>query len=196
MHAPKNITSRTTTIATINLLEERIITKEAISLEEISDVIEESGPHQIETNFQCGECGNMFDVESQMNEHVCQDHIPMVSQYQCDECGNVFCNESLLREHKTRNHSEVFNFQCRVCQNNFRTESQLSEHIKTVHEDVKKELELLKRRHEALKEKYDEAVNKNKEYAKKLFNCLKENTELKDNAEKDAETLADTLNMN
>ena len=179
-----------------DLLEERIITKEAISLEENSDVIEESGPHQIETNYQCGECGNMFDVESQMNEHVCQDHIPMVSQYQCDECGNVFCNESLLREHKTRNHSEVLNFQCRVCQNNYRTESQLSEHIKTVHEDAKKELELLKRRHEALKEKYDEAVNKNKEYAKKLFNCLKENTELKDNAEKDAETLADTLNMN
>ena len=68
--------------------------------------------------------------------------------------------------------------------------------LENAENDITKELELLKRRHEALKEKYDDVVIKNKEYAKKLLSCIKENTELKNEAEKDAETLADTLNMN
>ena len=36
-------------------------------------------------------------------------------------------------------------------------------------------------------------MKKNKEYAKDVFKYIKENTDLKNNAEKDAETLADTL---
>ena len=35
-----------------------------------------------------------------------------------------------------------------------------------------------------------------KEYAKNVFSALKENTELKDAAERDMETLTDTLSMN
>ena len=58
-----------------------------------------------------------------------------------------------------------------------------------------KELELLRRRHETLKEKHEEIIKKNKEYAKNLFQTI-QNTELKNNAKKDAETLTDTLSIN
>ena len=57
-------------------------------------------------------------------------------------------------------------------------------------------MDLLRRRHGQLKEKYDEAIKKNKEYAQDLFKVIKENSELKDAAETDAETLTDTLGMN
>ena len=59
-----------------------------------------------------------------------------------------------------------------------------------------KELELLRRRHKTLEKKHEETIKKNKEYAKNLFQTIKENTELKNNAKKDAETLTDTLSIN
>ena len=57
-------------------------------------------------------------------------------------------------------------------------------------------METLKRRHEQLKQKYEQTNKDNKEYAKNLFNALKENTELKEKSVSDAETLADTLSVN
>jgi hypothetical protein len=57
-------------------------------------------------------------------------------------------------------------------------------------------VDLLRRRHGQLKEKYDEAIKKNKEYAQDLFKVIKENSELKEAAETDAETLTDTLGIN
>ena len=93
----------------------------------------------MDTNFQCGECGKVFSVETESKEHM-------------DSC-----------------------------------------HTKT---EQSKEHELLIRRHDTLKEKYEEVIKKNKEYAKNLFVMIQEITELKENAIKDAETLTDTLSMN
>ena len=47
-----------------------------------------------------------------------------------------------------------------------------------------------------MKQKYEETNKDNKEYAKNLFNALKENSDLKDKSVSDAETLADTLSIN
>ena len=47
-----------------------------------------------------------------------------------------------------------------------------------------------------MKEKYEEAIKKNKEYAKDIFKYITQNAELKSNAETDAEALADTLSIN
>ena len=47
-----------------------------------------------------------------------------------------------------------------------------------------------------MREKYDEILKKNKEYAKDMFKYMKEHTDLKNNAKKDSEVLADTLSFN
>ena len=54
----------------------------------------------------------------------------------------------------------------------------------------------LKRRHEQLKPKYDDAIQANKEYSKNLLKTIEENTQIKMSTEKDAEVLMDALNMN
>ena len=40
------------------------------SLEEIAEVMEEIGPERVENNWQCGECGKMFDHEDQLTVHI------------------------------------------------------------------------------------------------------------------------------
>ena len=123
----------------ILLQDNNVVSGDPLSLEEDTEISEETGSHHMDTNFQCGECGKLFFSEAESKEHMDSDH------------------------------------------------------TKT---EQNKEHELLMRRHNALKEKYDEAIKKIKEYAKNLFSIIKENTELKDNAIKDAETLADALSMN
>ena len=85
------------------------------------------------------------------------DSVHRAENYQCKECEEIFCDERNLGVHEENNHA---------------------------HANTNKELELLRRRHDALKEKHKETIKKNKEYAKNLFQCIKENTELKNNAEK------------
>ena len=106
-------------------------------------------------------------METHLDEHMNSVH--REENCQCEECGQIFCDERNLGIHIENNHAQA---------------------------STNKELELLRRRHEALKEKHEETIKKNKEYAKNLFQCIKENTELKNNAEKDAETLKDTLSIN
>ena len=136
-----------------------------VTLEEQDEVVEEIGPQQVETNWQCSECGEMFNSEAQLTEHMSQDHND--ERWQCNICGKAFIEES-----------------------------QINSHVQDHNRKNEKALELLERRHEALKEKYEEAIKKNKEYAKDIFKYIKENAELKANAETDAEALADTLSIN
>ena len=53
----------------------------------------------------------------------------------------------------------------------------------------------LKRRHEQLKPKYDDANPANKEYSKNLLKTIEENTQIKMSAEKDAEVLMDAFKV-
>ena len=187
------------------ILNDNVVTVEAVTVEEMADVVEDYGKQQVETNFQCAECADIYETESQVHKHMKQ-HQEEESICQCEECGLIFITDWQLENHMRQEHRETVQFECNQCENEFESRGQLWDHIETVHRKVnnividknhvKKELELLIRRHEALKEKYEEVVNKNKEYSKKLFSCMKENTELKNTAEKDADTLADTLNMN
>ena len=110
------------------------------------------------------------------------------TNWMCSECGKILDEEYQLQNHMneehmddSQEHNEISATEC------------LSSNTE---ENMVKKLELLERRHEALKEKYDEVMKKNKEYAKDVFKYIKENTDLKNNAEKDAETLADTLSIN
>ena len=130
------------------LLEEGQNTTEAeeITLDEAPEIREEIGPEKALNMWQCGECARIFDIESDLKEHIDQTH-----------CGE-------------------------------QSEDDLS--------IVKKRLETIQRRHEQLKQKYEQSVKDNKVYAKSLFDTLQENSALKDKAERDAETLADTLSVN
>ena len=97
------------------------------------------------------------------------------------------------------------NWQCGECGIVADTERNMTAHINQAHEPEPKEDEnrvserefsILKRRHDQLKEKYDEVIKKNREYSQNLFETMKENSELKDAAEKDAEALMDALGIN
>ena len=136
-----------------------------LTLEENDEVVEETGPQQVETNWQCSECGEMFTTETQLTEHMSQEHKD--ESWQCTKCGKTYGEER-----------------------------QLNDHVQDHYRKYEKAFELLERRHEALKEKYEEAIKKNKEYAKDIFKYITENAELKSNAETDAEALADTLSIN
>ena len=123
---------------------------------------------QIEVNWQCGECGEIFNVENHLKEHIDVTHVED-NQRQNNECKTCSDKDKQISEANNR---------------------------ETASKNIEKELELLRRRHDALKEKHEEANKKNKEYSKNIFSYIKENTELKNDAVKDAETLADTLSIN
>ena len=44
--------------------------EEQVSLEEIAEIVEDQGPAPIETNWQCGECGKMYNMEEYMRIHM------------------------------------------------------------------------------------------------------------------------------
>ena len=180
-----------------NLLEDnKYENNGTINLEETTVIQEETGPHHIDTNWQCGECGKVFGEENHLEEHMATTHAE--KSWQCDECGETFPDEYQLTEHFKSIHASVTNTQCTECGKVSCDAKMLEDHVKDNHaeNELMKELELLRRRHEVLKEKHEEAVKKNKEYARNLFQYIQENTELKNDAKKDAETLADTLSMN
>ena len=88
---------------------------------------------------------------------------------------------------------------CKLCKNNEEEKSNLKKHLEMKDKEYntkEQELENLYRRHDQLKEKYEQLDKDNKKYAKNLFEALKENTDLKEAASKDAEALEDALNTN
>ena len=178
-HASSVDTSRTavciaTTAIPLPLIDSTQESNKSLTLEECAEVVEEIGPQQMYTNWQCSECGKIFIIENQLVEHMTSDHKDDI--WQCDECGNTFKEESQLTVHVSETH---------------RVEVAPRNDV-----NFEKKYELLERRHVALKEKYEEVMKKNREYAKDIFKYIEENTELKNNAEKDAEILADTLSIN
>ena len=99
------------------------------------------------------------------------------------------------------------NWQCGVCGKTYENEEQIKLHISEEHREnqaqddvrvvaLEKELDTLRRRHEQLKAKYEQVLKNDKDNCKKLFEKIKENTNLRDKAKSDAETLADTLSVN
>ena len=94
---------------------------------------EETGPHYLESNWQCGECGELFIVKTYLKEHI--DNVHKANIYQCRECEKTYCDETNLKEHTENSHAQ---------------------------DNTNKERAALRRRHEALKEKYDETIKKNK----------------------------------
>ena len=65
----------------------------SITLDEHSEVVEEVGPQQVDTNWQCSECVKTFEVESQFTEHMSQDH--KEDRWQCNECEQIFTEENI-----------------------------------------------------------------------------------------------------
>ena len=93
------------------------------SLEEIAEIVEETEPDCILNNFQCGVCGKICDIESELTNHIDQEH---------EETTTLLTKDAVL--HSPDN-----------CTN---TEAKA----------VEKELEILKRRHEQLRAKFDNTV--------------------------------------
>ena len=178
----------------------------------LDEVLEEAGPERVLNNWQCGECGQIFDIECDLEKHMEQKHVAIVKNVketpvtaenymQCDICGKVCENECHLKKHMSDEHreDETVQEEGRLVQDKCR-ECIIKENRSNENEDelkaVKKELDTLKRRHEQLKAKYEQVIKSDKENSKKLFDTLKENTELKEKAKSDAETLTDTLSVN
>ena len=53
---------------------ERVIEEEQeeLTLEERADVIEETGPQRVESNWQCGDCGTVYNGEYDLNGNITQ----------------------------------------------------------------------------------------------------------------------------
>ena len=146
--------------------EERV---DDLSLEETPHIMEEIGPQQIDSNWQCGVCGQMYESEQTVNDHMTRIHVDL--------------NADVIIEH------------CAPCGNKDRRISEL-EVQEAICKAIEKKYEVLERRHEHLKQKFEETIKANKEYSKRLMETIKENTELKTSSEKEAEVLIDTLNLN
>ena len=159
-----------------------------ITLDEQVIVVEEIGPQTEDSNWQCSECGKMLREENELLSHMSTEHEE--EKWVCNGCEKVFNEEKQLEDHKNQEHREE---EVPTIDNNM---SCVNEYCEETRKFFEKKLELLERRHEALKEKYDEMNKKNKEYSKDIFKYIKENTDLRVNAERDAEALADTLSIN
>ena len=85
----------------------------------------------------------MWRMWGSFKDHM--DSVHIEENHMCRECGQIFCDESNLKDHVEKSH---------------------------IQSNTIKELELLRRRHETLKEKHDEMIKKNKEYAKNLFQTI------------------------
>ena len=122
---------------------------ESVSLEEIAEVIEEHGPHQMDSNWQCAECGNTFNVRNSLIEHLSNNHkeINAIS-------GSVDCKACSEKDKKLAEFEAV--------------------HVYVSLKLNEKEFEVLKRRHAQLKEKYEEAIKSNQDYSRDLYDTLKE----------------------
>ena len=126
------------------------------TLEEMSEVVEEIGPQPIESNWQCGECGQLYYSTQSLKEHVEQTHtktpkpisrVIVLTPDNCKECKKKEGQQNIL-------------------QNNL-------EKKKEDNEVIFKELDLLKRRHDIMKQKYNDLNKDNKKYAKELVEALK-----------------------
>ena len=145
------------------------------TLDERPDIIEEIGPKPMESNWQCGVCANLFEDETTIQQHMDDTH-------ETDNSGNdkiVY----LIPE------------QCKQCRLKDKTIIETETEMQKLKANENK-FDVLERRHEQLKQKYDDLVKANKEYSKNLFSTINENTELKVAAQKEAEILMDTLHMN
>ena len=144
-------------------------------IDEVPQIIEEIGPQPMESNWQCGVCGYMFENETTLKHHMEDTHVTTDSA--SDKIVYLI--------------PEI----CKQCSNKDVTIHNL-EARENLLKQTEKKLEVLERRHEQLKQKYDDITKANKEYSKTLVMTIKENTELKASSEKEAEVLMDTLHMN
>ena len=68
-----------------------------VVLDETPHIIEEIGPQQIESNYQCGVCGSIFESEPTLTEHLDRIHVNMTDQ--CAQCNN---KEQLISDLKAQ----------------------------------------------------------------------------------------------
>ena len=113
-----------------------------INLEKASDstqVVEEIGPQNIEENWQCGECGNIYNNIEQLNMHIEQDHREDQNEnILCEECGESFGTEEQLRPHIEDKHDQCLELviKCGNCRETFRTNEQLKRHVDNQHDEA------------------------------------------------------------
>ena len=148
---------------------------EDVTLDERPEVVEEIGPEPIETNWQCGECGKLFENSGNLDIHIQEMHTePPSNKERIVYLIPEVCTPCVIKDKKLSEYEKN------------------EPHVKS----TERELDILRRRHDQLKQKHEDAIKTNKEYSKNLLKTIKENTELKASAEKDAEVLMDTLSIN
>ena len=112
---------------------------------------------EVYKQWQCSECGEIFNIENQMIEHMNQDHKD--ESVHCTACGETFIEESSMIIHVSENHggemtcsyAEVVeeigpnpietNWQCGECGYMQENESNLREHSLNNHGDTDKQLD-------------------------------------------------------
>ena len=165
--------------------------------EELNEHMEKEHRQYEEHDILCEECGHSCNTNEQLKTHIENKHGE--NMWICVDCCETFASNEQRKTHVEAKHKNIeLGYQCGDCEASFSSDEQLKTHKedKEKQRKVEKELETLQRRHEQLKQKYDNINKDNIKYSKNLFEALQENEILKETIKKDAETLQDTLNMN
>ena len=111
--------------------------------------------------------------------------------WRCVDCSETFASNEQRKTHVEARHKNIeLRVKCGDCEASFSSDEQLKTHKEDKEKQrieqrkVEKELETLQRRHEQLKQKYDNINKDNIKYSKNLFEALQENEILKETIKK------------
>ena len=94
----------------------------------------------LSAEFQCGQCGAVYNSKSAMNLHRKIKHegfIPRVIMYPCNQCDYQAKGKTHLRRHIESKHEGIKRFPCHLCDFRAVQEKNLKSHIKTRHLGIK-----------------------------------------------------------
>ena len=121
--------------------------------------------------------------------------VTLKAEYQNVQNVQLYYSTQSLKEHVEQTHTEtpepisrvivLTPDNCKECKAKEAQHNIIKNNLEKKKEDIEvilKELDLLKRRHDIMKQKYNDLNKDNKKYAKELLEALKENTCLKEEA--------------
>eukprot|EP00092_Neocalanus_flemingeri_P016765 GFUD01018133.1.p1 GENE.GFUD01018133.1~~GFUD01018133.1.p1 ORF type:complete len:661 (-),score=121.67 GFUD01018133.1:43-2025(-) len=89
-------------------------------------------------NFECNECGKVFDMSKKLSYHKSAIHRKIPSM--CTVCSQVMKNPHALRSHMRIVHEEISEQTCGVCYKTFETKMKLYFHNRAVHKSNRCEI--------------------------------------------------------
>ena len=108
-----------------------IVHRPDVELKEIV-VVEDSADYEAsKAAFMCDNCGNTFEGNKDITEHIeshHKDRVEIQKSFECNDCEAVFALEANLNEHVISPHTEKV---CAICQFKCKSEEEVSKHMQT-----------------------------------------------------------------